>query len=49
VTAEIAAMRAERPGVEEFIASDPAEPAPFELAVWILDFADAVFAMDVAC
>jgi hypothetical protein len=42
-------MRAERPGVETFVASDPAEPAPFELAFWTLFFADAVFAMDVAC
>jgi hypothetical protein len=39
-------MRAERPGVERLAASDPAEPAPFELAFWTLVFADVAFAMD---
>ena len=38
--AEIAAIRAERPGVATVAASDPAEPAPFELALAALAFAD---------
>ncbi|MGE0158884.1 MAG: hypothetical protein AB7T31_05685 [Gemmatimonadales bacterium] len=48
MTAEIAAIRAERPGVDTVAASDPADPAPFELALWILDFDDVAFAMDFA-